>query len=69
MTTVSLEMVLPGVFGYWLDQKLGTWILCTVLGVILGVTGGMIHLLRLTASAEDRARRDRRRPNDTQTGT
>jgi len=69
VTTVSLEMVLPGAFGYWLDQKLGTWILFTVVGAILGMTGGMIHLLRLTASAEDRARKDRRRPNDTQTRT
>ena len=50
MTTVSLEMVVPGVIGYWIDGQLGTKMVFLVLGVILGMTTGIIHLVRMTAS-------------------
>ena len=43
-------MVLPGILGFWIDYQLGTVMVFLVLGVILGVTTGMIHLVRLTSS-------------------
>lgn len=46
--TVSLEMVLPGVGGYWVDSRLGTRPLFTLLGFGLGMAGGFWHLLRMT---------------------
>ena len=48
ITTISLEMVVPALVGYWLDQRLGTHLLFLVLGVILGFVTAMLSLLRLT---------------------
>jgi F0F1-type ATP synthase assembly protein I len=47
ITTVGLEMVLPAVGGAYLDKRLGTtyW---TLVGVVLGFTVGMWHLLQMT---------------------
>jgi hypothetical protein len=47
ITTVALEMVLPAVGGGFLDQRLGTkyW---TLIGLVLGVTVGLMHLLQMT---------------------
>ncbi|HIQ22634.1 MAG TPA: AtpZ/AtpI family protein [Planctomycetes bacterium] len=56
ITTVGLEMALPGLLGYWLDKRLGTSPLLLILLVAVGVTSGMIHLLRMVASL-DRPRR------------
>jgi ATP synthase protein I len=49
ITTVALEMVLPGIFGQWLDGKWGTGFL-GLAGFALGVTVGLWHLLRMTKS-------------------
>ena len=32
ITTISFEMVLPGLLGIWVDRKLGTKVLFTLLG-------------------------------------
>jgi hypothetical protein len=53
LITVSLEMVIPGVGGYWLDQYLGTVVLFTLLGFGLGLTLGIMHLIRMTQSDGD----------------
>jgi hypothetical protein len=47
ITTVGLEMALPAIGGGYLDRRLGTtyWAL---VGVVLGVTVGMWHLLQMT---------------------
>ncbi len=45
--SASLMMVLPCVLGYFVDQWLGTWILFTLLGLALGMTGGMMQLFKL----------------------
>ena len=45
--SVAMEMVLPGLAGYWIDQRLGTKLVFLLLGLVLGVVGGMIHLVRL----------------------
>lgn len=47
ITTIAVEMVLPIVIGYWLDQRLGTKIVFMILGLVLGFSTGMWHLLKL----------------------
>jgi F0F1-type ATP synthase assembly protein I len=47
---VSLEMVLPGLAGYWIDQQLGTMFLFMLIGLTIGCVGGIWHLLRLTSA-------------------
>jgi uncharacterized protein YqgC (DUF456 family) len=50
ITTVALEMVLPTVGGAYLDRRWGTryWAL---VGLVVGVTVGLWHLLQLTRDA------------------
>ncbi len=49
--TISMEMVLPGLAGYWLDQKLGTKALFMLVGFALGGTAAFGHLLHLANKA------------------
>ena len=49
ITTVALEMVLPGLAGLWLDNQLETRFLA-LLGFALGVPLGMWHLIAMTKS-------------------
>jgi hypothetical protein len=46
MTTVVLEMALPGLGGQWLDSKLGTnyWV---IVGFVAGFVLGIFHLLQM----------------------
>ena len=46
--TVSLEMVLPGLAGYWLDTRLGTKFVFMLIGFAVGGTAALMHLLHLT---------------------
>ena len=46
--TVSLEMVLPGLAGYWIDGKLGTQVLFMLIGFALGGFVAVKHLIALT---------------------
>jgi uncharacterized protein YqgC (DUF456 family) len=50
--TVALEMVLPGLAGFWLDNRFGTSFLGLV-GFALGVTVGMWHLIAMTLPPRD----------------
>jgi fatty acid desaturase len=54
---VSLEMVLPGLAGYWLDQRLGTGVLLMFVGFALGGTAAIVHLVHLTRTERDMSRR------------
>jgi F0F1-type ATP synthase assembly protein I len=54
ITTISLEMVLPGVMGYWIDQRLGTKALFLLIGLSFGLVGGMWQLIKLTKKDSDR---------------
>jgi hypothetical protein len=47
ITTVGLEMTLPAIGGGYLDRRWGTqyWAL---VGVVVGMTVGMWHLLQMT---------------------
>jgi F0F1-type ATP synthase assembly protein I len=50
VTTISLEMSLPGVLGLFLDERWGTGALCTILGFAIGFSLGMFHLIKLAKS-------------------
>ena len=52
ITTVALEMVLPGLAGVWLDSQLETRFL-TVIGFTLGVPLGIWHLIAMTKNERD----------------
>ena len=62
ITATSLELVIPGLAGYWLDQQLGTKVLFTVVGLALGMPLALWHLLKMTAA--DTARRAAGRDKD-----
>lgn len=57
LAQVGLEMVVPIALGWWLDSKLGSepWLL--VVGVMLGLAVGIVHLVALA---------NRRPPEDEQ---
>jgi hypothetical protein len=52
---VSLEMVLPGLAGYWVDQQLGTKVVFMLLGFAFGSTAAVVHLVRMTRSDQNRS--------------
>ena len=54
ITTVAMEMVLPGLAGMWLDKRFGTGFLA-LLGFALGVPLGIWHLIAMTKSKRDDA--------------
>jgi len=53
ITGVSLEMVIPGLLGLWLDSRLGTVCLFTLLGFAGGMSYGLWHLIRMTSPLPD----------------
>ena len=54
-TTIAMEMVVPIVLGYWLDRWLGTKAVFAILGGVLGMTGGLWHLIRLARQMSDKS--------------
>jgi hypothetical protein len=44
----SLEMVLPGLAGHWVDDRLGTVVLFMLLGFSIGGTAAVVHLIHMT---------------------
>lgn len=65
VTTISLEMVLPILAGYWLDQQLGTKVLFLMLGAVFGLVAGIWHLVKLTQPASSKRQKDRQPPDKT----
>jgi F0F1-type ATP synthase assembly protein I len=51
---VSLVMVLPGIAGYWVDERLGTRVLFMLVGFALGCTAAVYQLIQLTRSEKNR---------------
>jgi hypothetical protein len=51
--SVSWEMVVPGLIGVWLDQRLGTVCAFTMLGFVGGMTYGLWHLIRISTPSKD----------------
>lgn len=47
ITTIALEMVVPGLVGYWLDQRLGTHVVFLLLGFALGGTLAALALAKI----------------------
>jgi F0F1-type ATP synthase assembly protein I len=46
---IAIEMVVPGLLGYYfLDQKLGTKMLFLLIGLGIGMTVAILHLVRMT---------------------
>ena len=62
---ISLEMVVPGILGLGIDRLVGTLPLFLILGVIFGMTVGMIHLVqfarRIGEPESDGPKHDRKR--------
>lgn len=58
ITTIALEMAVPGVVGYWLDRRLGTGFLLLLLGVIAGFATGMISLVNLARESKSNEQDD-----------
>jgi F0F1-type ATP synthase assembly protein I len=48
ITSISLELVIPVLIGYWLDYRWGTLPLLLIVGVVLGFLTATLSLLRLT---------------------
>lgn len=55
MIAVSLEMVLPGIVGHWLDGRWGTEFLAIV-GFMFGSILGVWHLLVMVGAVGKRRR-------------
>ena len=47
--TLAVTVGLFAYGGLWLDDRIGTRPLMLILGVALGITGGMLHLIRVLA--------------------
>ena len=45
--TISAGMVLPGLAGYWVDQKLGTHVVFLLMGLALGCGLAAVSLVRI----------------------
>jgi ATP synthase protein I len=52
ITSIALEMALPGALGYWLDRRLGTGFLLLIVGVVLGFVTGLIRLIGLARQSQ-----------------
>lgn len=48
---VGLEMVAPIGLGLWLDHAFGLMPWCTIAGALIGLLGGMAHLLVILQQA------------------
>lgn len=57
VTGIGLEFVVPAALGHGLDRWLGTKPWFVVLGAILGMALGMLHVFRLPAELARDARR------------
>jgi len=53
---VALEMVLPGLAGYWIDTQLGTVVLFMMIGFVVGSSAAVAHLIRMTRSDQAKSR-------------
>lgn len=47
VTTIAFMMVLPVLPGYWLDTYLNTLPLCSIVGLVLGMTCGIWQLIKM----------------------
>lgn len=52
LAQVGVEMVLPTLLGYWIDDWLGTTPWMTIVLAVFGFAGGMIHLIMILKEKE-----------------
>jgi ATP synthase protein I len=54
LAQVGFEMVAPIALGVWLDTRYGLIPWLTIAGVVVGLVGGMMHLLVILKRFEDK---------------
>ena len=52
VTSICLMMILPALIGYLVDRWLGTGFVFMVLGLIFGMTGAVMQLMKLVSANE-----------------
>lgn len=68
--SIGLEMVVPGLIGYWLDGRFGTEPVLLLVGFAVGIVAAGWQLTRLVAklsaanSKRDSSKRDRSKPDN-----
>jgi len=45
--SIGMEMAVPTLLGYWLDQQAGTGVLFLLIGAVLGLITGLMHLVQM----------------------
>lgn len=50
---ICLMMIVPGLIGYWIDQKVGSRFVFTLLGLIFGMSGAVTQLVRLVSTIDE----------------
>lgn len=55
LAQVGLEMAVPPGIGAWIDHAWGTGPWAVIVGAVLGLSGGLAHLVQLTRREERRA--------------
>jgi len=53
VTSISVMMIVPGLIGYWIDQKVGSVLGFTLLGLVLGMGVAVRQLMLLVSSPAD----------------
>jgi F0F1-type ATP synthase assembly protein I len=46
---ICMLMIVPGLIGYLIDQQVGSRIVFTLLGLVFGMTGAVMQLVRLVS--------------------
>ena len=52
IVAACLMMIVPALVGIWLDRTLATVMLFTVLGLLLGMTGAVLQLIKLVRRSD-----------------
>ena len=65
---LSVQMAVPPLIGYWIDQRLGTRLVFLLLGVMLGVALGTLGFLRIAKQQATPRTRRRSKRDDHQAG-
>ena len=47
ITTIGLEIAVPALVGWWLDERLGTEGWLVVVGAVLGAISATLHLVQM----------------------